>query len=120
MQTFNSFNELAAGQSKLASDMSVFNHVGVIQYFDVNSPLKVHPGGMVVIGGDAPLWKFCNLFHQCIVEGAKVVAAGVGVDKSQNHNDYTVAYSLDEDYPIGSPIPVDLVEEDDLGDLPEF
>jgi len=121
MQTFNSFNDLAAGQPVLHSDMSVFNHANVVQYFDINSPIgKVHPGGVCVIGGDAPMWKFCNLFHKCVMEGAAVVATGIGIDKSTDHSDYTVAYSTDEDYQIGKPIRVDLIAEDDLGDLPEF
>ena len=36
MQTFNSFNELAAGQEPLATDMSVFNALdpNMVKYFD--------------------------------------------------------------------------------------
>jgi hypothetical protein len=93
----------------------------VVKYFDVNEPIgKVHPGGMVVIGGDAPTWKFCNLFHKCIMEGAAVVATGVGVEKSTDRRDYIVAYSTDKEYPISKSIGIDLIFEDDLGDLPEF
>ena len=92
----------------------------VLIYLDVNAPVgKVHPGGMIVIGGDAPTWKYCNLFHKCVMEGATVVATGIGVDKSTNGNEYIVAYSTDMEYQIGEPIRVDLDAKDDLGDLPE-
>jgi hypothetical protein len=67
----------------------------VITYLDVNNPIgNVHSGGMVVIGGDAPMWKFCNLFYKCVMEGAAVVATGIGVDKSTDGNDYIVASPL--------------------------
>ena len=86
----------------------------VITYLDVNEPVgNVHPGGMVVIGGDAPTWKFCNLFHKCVMECVAIVATGIGVDKSTNRKDYTVAYSTDAAYQIGEPIRIDLDAKDD-------
>jgi hypothetical protein len=108
----------------------MFNHLqhnikektmkNMILYYDVNEPIGIVPvRGMVVIGGDAPMWKFCNLFHKCVMEGAAVVATGIGVEKSTSRKDYTVAYSTSARYRIGDTIPIDLEEKDDI-DLPEF
>jgi len=77
--------------------------------------------GMVVIGADnAPLWRVCRLFHKAVMHGASVIAIGPGTSISTCRKEYIVAYSLDEQYPIGSHIPVDLIMEDDLGPLPTF
>jgi len=120
MQTYNSFNELAVANG--ASPNSVFNAADrCISQWDVNSPIgNPTPGTMVVITGNAPLWKFCNLFHKAIVEhGAAIVAVGQGdcVDGSQ----YVVGYSTEPDYPVGqSHCPIDLIAGDDLGDLPQI
>ena len=93
----------------------------VVLYLDVNEPIgNVYSGGMVVIGGNAPTWKFCNLFYKCVMDGAAVVATGIGIEKSTNGNDYTVAYSTDEAYQIGKPIRVDLNAKDGMGDTHEF
>jgi len=97
----------------------------VIVYFDVNAPIgRAFPGGMVVIGGNAPTWKFCNLFHKCVMEGAAVIATGPGIEISCDKKDYIVAYSIDMDYKIGESCRHNMMkpgeERDDLGDLPEF
>jgi len=77
--------------------------------------------GMVVIGaGNAPLWQVCKLFQKAVMHGASVIAVGPGADITTNHKEYVVAYSLDEEYPIGSCIPVDMIFEDHIKGLPEF
>lgn len=49
----------------------------VIVFIDVVEPRgNVFPGGMTVLHGDAPVWKYCVSFQRAIMEGAAVVAIG--------------------------------------------
>jgi len=59
---------------------------------------------MVVIYGDAPVWKFCKLFRRAMAEGAAVIAIGDGIDIFKDASDCIVAYSCEEEYAIGKPI----------------
>ena len=77
----------------------------VIVHLDVNDPVgQKHPGGMVILSGDAPVWKYCNLFHQCVTEGAGVVAIAHGIDTKTNSDASVVAYSTSAGYQIGQMI----------------
>jgi hypothetical protein len=128
LANISQFEQLQATQNSRMGllPMSVFNGgtnaARSITYWDVNKPIGLPTAGTtVVIGGDAPVWKFCNLFHKSIAEhGAAIVATGVGVEKSINGDDYVIGYSTDEEYHVGDTIPIDLISEDDLGDLPEL
>ena len=63
----------------------------VITYLDVNEPIgNVHPGGTTILDGDAPVWKFCNLFHQTIMEGTAVIAIGYGTDVEHHGGDSVI------------------------------
>ena len=77
----------------------------VVTHLDANAPIgKVHPGGVVILKGDAPAWKYCNLFYKCIMEGAAVVAIAHGLDTYTNCGDSIVAYSTDAGYQIGKTL----------------
>ena len=77
----------------------------VINHLDVNDPCgRTHPGGMVILSGDAPVWKYCNLFHQCVTMGAGVIAIAHGIDTKTNSDASVVAYSVSEEYRIGQTI----------------
>ena len=77
----------------------------VITFLDANNPIgNVHPGGVAVLKGDAPVWRYCNLFHKCIMEGSAVVAIAHGIDTSTNGGDSVIAYSTEEHYQIGKTI----------------
>ena len=77
----------------------------VVNHFDVNDPVgQTHPGGMVILNGDAPVWKYCNQFHQCVTEGAGVIAIALGIDTKTNSDASIVAYSNSAEYQIGQTI----------------
>ena len=77
----------------------------VVTHFDVNQPTgKVHPDGMAILGGDAPVWKYCGLFHRCVTDGAAVVAIAHGIDTRTNSSDAVVAYSTDPRYQVGKTL----------------
>jgi hypothetical protein len=77
----------------------------VITYFDVADPIgKVYPGGIVILKGDAPVWRYCNLMYKCIMEGAAVVAIAHGIDTTHDGGAAIVAYSTDENYYIGKTL----------------
>ena len=77
----------------------------VITFLDVAEPVDgIHPGGIVVLKGDAPVWMYCNLFHKCIMEGSAVIAIAHGIDTSTSGGDSIVAFSIDPDYQIGKTI----------------
>ncbi|GHT31044.1 hypothetical protein FACS1894214_2030 [Planctomycetales bacterium] len=77
----------------------------VITHFDVNAPIGiVHSGGMAILSGDAPVWKYCCLFHKCVMEGAAVVAVAHGIDTATDTGSSIIVYSIDEQYQIGKTI----------------
>jgi len=77
----------------------------VITHLHVDEPVgTVHPGGMVILSGEAPVWSYCNLFHKCVMEGAAVIAIAHGIDTTTNADASIVAYSTDADYQIGKTI----------------
>jgi len=85
---------------------------GIVLWLDVADGIgKVTPGGVVVLYGDAPVWKYCNWFHRVIAEGAAVVAIGHGIDVGADASNCTVAYSTVSEYAIGKPISQRLGEE---------
>jgi len=94
----------------------------VVHIDAVYSTNFVRPGGMAIIVGDAPVWRYCKAMYAAIREGAAVVAIAHGLDDADPSKGIPiVAYSQDEDYRIGQPIPKGLWGiGDDLGDLPEF
>jgi hypothetical protein len=78
---------------------------GCILGIDLTNPTgTVTPGGVVILYGDAPVWKYCNWFHRAIAEGAAVVAIGHEVDVFGKAAGCIVAYSTVEEYTIGKPI----------------
>lgn len=77
----------------------------VILFWDVAEPIgNVPTGGMVILFGDAPLWKYFKMFYRAIAEGASVVAIGHGIDIDTDASGCMVAYSCEEEYTIGKPI----------------
>ena len=77
----------------------------VIVHLNVNEPIgSVYPGGMVILGKDAPVWEYCNLFHKCVMEGASVIAIAHGIDTLADTNSSVIAYSTDRRYQIGKTI----------------
>ena len=64
----------------------------------------VHPGGMVILEGDAPVWKYCNLMHKSVMEGAAVVAIAHGIDTAISGGMSIVAYSTNEHFQIGKTL----------------
>ena len=88
----------------------------------INRPCNVvSPGGMVVLEGDAPVWKYCKMTHKAIMEGAAVVAIAHGMDTTNPDVAPIVAYSRDEEYRIGQAIPKGICGiGDNIGNLPEF
>ena len=77
----------------------------VILLWDVNTLIgNVTPGGMVILHGDAPTWKYCIAYYRAVAAGASVVAIGYGIDVTEDASGCIVAYSTAEDYAIGKPI----------------
>ncbi|MCL2744057.1 MAG: hypothetical protein FWE67_09410, partial [Planctomycetaceae bacterium] len=77
----------------------------VIVHLNVKQPIgRVSPGRMVILSGDAPVWEYCNLAYQCIMEGAAVVAIGHGVDVTTDADSSVVAYSTSSRFHIGKTL----------------
>ena len=74
-----------------------------------NKGNRAEPWHVIVLGlDDASLWEFCQLFYECIAEGATCIAVGPGFEVSRDKNDYIVAYSTHPEYSVGDAIPVHL------------
>ena len=71
-------------------------------FLNVCEPIgNVQPGIVVILYGDAPVYRYCYLTQKCIAEGAGVVAVAHGIDVSTNGGDAIVVYSVEETYCIG-------------------
>jgi len=69
--------------------------------------IEAKPWHVLVLGlEDSPLWEFCQLFHECIAEGATCIAVGPGFDISTDKKDYVIAYSTHPEYSVGDTIPI--------------
>ena len=64
----------------------------------------VYTGGLVVIRGDCPVWKFCQLFQRAICEGAGVVAIAHGDANISDYGAAIIAYSNAPYYTIGKTV----------------
>jgi len=67
----------------------------VVTHLHVDEPYRnIHPDGLVILSGDAPVWKYCDMFHMCIKDGSAVVAVAFGIDVSTNAADAVIAYAV--------------------------
>ena len=73
----------------------------VVYFLEAGRPVDVCPGGMTIFYGDAPLWRFCNVVHQAITQGAAVVAVARDLEKDADGGGAIVVYSMDADYAVG-------------------
>jgi len=73
----------------------------VVYFLEAGRPVDVCPGGMAIFYGDAPLWRFCNVVHQAITQGAAVVAVARDLEKDVDGGGAVVVYSMDADYAVG-------------------
>ena len=78
----------------------------VVVHFNADHPTnKVHSDGLAILSGDAPVWKYCDLLHKCIADGAAVVAIAHGIDPTtKNICNAVIAYSNDPEYSVGKTL----------------
>ena len=77
----------------------------VIKFLNVEKPhSKAQPGEIVVLFGEAPVWKYCGMMHNVIAEGAAVVAIAYGIDTETNGGASIIAYTTDSDYTFGETL----------------
>ena len=77
----------------------------MVHHLHVDDPSgRLSPGGLVILSGDAPVWKYCDMFHQCVTEGAGVIAIAHGIDTKTNSAASIVAYSNSAEFQIGQTI----------------
>ena len=88
----------------------------VLHFIDVAKPFGcIHPDGMTILHGDAPVWQYCVEFHKAVTQGAAVIAIGHGIEAGKRGRDSVVAYSTDPMFRIGNTIGHDY-ERDRLKD----
>jgi len=85
-----------------------------IVHVDVNNPIdEARSGVMVILSGDAPVWRYCQLFYEAIEKGATVVAIGHGVDVTVDADLSVAAYSADPEFKVGEPVRIGFQRHDD-------